>query len=106
MPVDVFTDYEILMQKMDHENKEIICIGDFNCDWLVVVDSLLTVNPTRRPRGAPRTRAMRGNDGINFVFPTPPGPRVYPSREVTSFKQYLLTSIDKVTCCFYTFVLF
>ena len=34
MPVDVFTDYEILMQKMDHENKEIICIGDFNCDWL------------------------------------------------------------------------
>ena len=32
--VDVFTDYEILMQKMDHENKEIICIGDFNCDWL------------------------------------------------------------------------
>ena len=30
--VDVFTDYEILMQKMDHENKEIICIGDFNCD--------------------------------------------------------------------------
>ena len=24
MPVDVFTDYEILMQKMDHENKEII----------------------------------------------------------------------------------
>ena len=34
MPVDVFTDYEILMQKMDHENKEIICIGDFNCDCL------------------------------------------------------------------------
>ena len=34
MPVDVFTDYEILMQKMDHENKEIICISNFNCDWL------------------------------------------------------------------------
>ena len=34
MLVDVFTDYKILMQKMDHENKEIICIGGFNCDWL------------------------------------------------------------------------
>ena len=37
MPVDVFTDYElrnILVQKMDCENKEIICIGDFTCDWL------------------------------------------------------------------------
>ena len=32
MPVDVFTDYEIPMQKMDHENREIICIGDFSCD--------------------------------------------------------------------------
>ena len=30
----MFTDYEILVQKMDQENKEIICIGDFNCDWL------------------------------------------------------------------------
>ena len=28
---------------------------------------------------------------------------MYPSREVTSFKQYLLTSIDKVTCCFLYF---
>ena len=34
MPVDVFTDYEILVQKMDNENKEIICISDFNCDCL------------------------------------------------------------------------
>ena len=25
---------EILVQKMDYENKEIICIGDFTCDWL------------------------------------------------------------------------
>ena len=33
-PEDAFTDYEILIQKMDHENKEIICIGDFYCDWL------------------------------------------------------------------------
>ena len=30
----VYRLYEILMQMMDHENKEIICIGDFNCDWL------------------------------------------------------------------------
>ena len=30
----MFTDYEILVQKMDQENKEIICIGGFNCDWL------------------------------------------------------------------------
>ena len=45
---------------------------------LVVVDSLLTVNPTRRPRGAPKTRAMRVNDGINFVFPTPRDPACTP----------------------------
>ena len=34
MPVNVFVDYELIVQKMDHENKEIIFIGDFNCDWL------------------------------------------------------------------------
>ena len=34
MPVNIFMDYELIIQKMDHENKEIICIGDFNCDWL------------------------------------------------------------------------
>jgi exonuclease III len=34
MPVNIFIDYELIIQKMDHENKEIICIGDFNCDWL------------------------------------------------------------------------
>ena len=36
MPVDVFTDYELqnTCAKMDYENKEIICIGDFTCDWL------------------------------------------------------------------------
>ena len=34
MPVNVFIDYELVVQKMDHENKEIICIDDFNCDWL------------------------------------------------------------------------
>ena len=31
MPVKIFIDYELIIQKMDHENKEIICIGDFNC---------------------------------------------------------------------------
>ena len=30
----MFKDHELIMQKMDHENKEIIWIGDFNCDWL------------------------------------------------------------------------
>ena len=33
MPVNVFIDYQLIVQEMDHENKEIICIGDFNCDW-------------------------------------------------------------------------
>ena len=34
MPVNVFIDYKLIAQKMDHENKGIICISDFNCDWL------------------------------------------------------------------------
>ena len=34
MPVEAFNEYEQCIQKMDGENKKIICIGDFNCDWL------------------------------------------------------------------------
>ena len=34
MPIEAFNDYEQCLQKMDYENKEIICIGDFNCDYL------------------------------------------------------------------------
>ena len=34
MPMEAFNDYELCLQKMDCENKEIICIGDFNCDYL------------------------------------------------------------------------
>ena len=34
MPLEAFNDYELYLQKMDCENKEIICIGDFNCDYL------------------------------------------------------------------------
>ena len=34
MPIEAFNEYEQCIQKMDSENKEIICIGDFNCDWL------------------------------------------------------------------------
>ena len=33
--VDALNEYEQGVQKIDYENKEIICIGDFNCDWLV-----------------------------------------------------------------------
>ena len=35
MPIEAFSDYEQCLQKiaMDYENKEIICIGDFNCDY-------------------------------------------------------------------------
>ncbi len=34
MPIEAFNEYEQCIQKMDSENKEIICIGDFNCGWL------------------------------------------------------------------------
>ena len=34
MPIETFDEYEQCIQKMDSENKEIICISDFNCDWL------------------------------------------------------------------------
>ena len=36
MPIEAFSDYEQYLQKiaMDYENKEIICIGDLNCDYL------------------------------------------------------------------------
>ena len=33
--IDLFEDYKICIQKMDAEDKETICIGDFNCDWLL-----------------------------------------------------------------------
>ena len=32
--VEIFDDYESVLQKLDAENVEMICIGDFNCDWL------------------------------------------------------------------------
>ena len=31
--LDLFSDYEECIRKMDYENKEVITIGDFNCDW-------------------------------------------------------------------------
>ena len=33
MPVELFDDYESILQKLDAENVEVICIGDFNGDW-------------------------------------------------------------------------
>ena len=32
-PLELFNNYEDLITKMDSENKEVILIGDFNCDW-------------------------------------------------------------------------
>ena len=31
--LDLFSDYKECIRKMDYENKEVITIGDFNCDW-------------------------------------------------------------------------
>ena len=31
--VELFNGYENLIEKLDSENKEIILIGDLNCDW-------------------------------------------------------------------------
>ena len=31
--VELFSVYEKLIEKLDSENKEIILIGDFSCDW-------------------------------------------------------------------------
>lgn len=36
MPIELFEDYYICIQKMDAEDKEMACIGDFNCDWLSI----------------------------------------------------------------------
>ncbi len=30
---EIFDDYEKVLEKMDAEDLEVICIGDFNCDW-------------------------------------------------------------------------
>jgi exonuclease III len=30
---ELFDDYENVLEKIDAENVEVICIGDFNCDW-------------------------------------------------------------------------
>ena len=39
-PIDLFEDYEICIKKMDAEDKEPICIGDFNCDCLLRKNNL------------------------------------------------------------------
>ena len=31
--VELFDGYESILQKLDAENVEVICISDFNCDW-------------------------------------------------------------------------
>ena len=41
--MDIFEKIEILMQNLDQENKEVIILGDFNCDLL----SSTTSNHTR-----------------------------------------------------------
>ena len=41
---DIFDKIEILMQNLDQENKEVIILGDFNCDVL----SLIISNHTRK----------------------------------------------------------
>ena len=42
--MDIFEKIEILMQNLDQENKEVIILGDFNCDLL----SSTTSNHTRK----------------------------------------------------------
>ena len=37
--VEIFNNYEELVKKMDFENKEVILIGDFNCDWSQIVNN-------------------------------------------------------------------
>ena len=37
--VEIFNNYEELVKKMDSENKEVILIGDFNCDWSQIVNN-------------------------------------------------------------------
>ena len=32
-PIGLFDVYEEYVKKMDSENKEVVLIGDFNCDW-------------------------------------------------------------------------
>ncbi|XP_028416157.1 uncharacterized protein LOC114539748 [Dendronephthya gigantea] len=37
--IEIFNIYEDLVKKMDNENKEVILIGDFNCDWSQIVNN-------------------------------------------------------------------
>ena len=39
--VERFSAYERLIEKLDSENKEIILIGDFNCDWTGVKSGIM-----------------------------------------------------------------
>ena len=45
----------------------------------VVLERCSRPIPTRRPRGAPKTRALRGND---VILRAPPPECVYPAREI------------------------
>ena len=44
-PFEKFENFEDCLKKMDAENKEIILIGDYNCNW----DPITTVTEVRKP---------------------------------------------------------
>ena len=42
----MFDEFEKCIQKMNFEDKEIICLGDFNCDWFQL--ALTTSSVTKK----------------------------------------------------------
>jgi hypothetical protein len=46
-PRELFNNYEDLITKMDSENKEVILIGDFNCDWSRLINHKANVQTNK-----------------------------------------------------------
>ena len=46
-PLELFNNYEDLITKMDSENKEVILIGDFNCDWSSLINNKANVQTNK-----------------------------------------------------------
>jgi exonuclease III len=46
-PLELFNNYEDLITKMDSENKEVILIGDFNCDWSRLINNKANVQTNK-----------------------------------------------------------
>ena len=47
LPTSLFNIYEDLMTRMDSENKKVVLIGDFNCDWTRLINNRSNVQTNK-----------------------------------------------------------